>query len=108
MYADEDADPDEPLHDHEELRRLDRQPAREERRADLEEHEREPDRDREREDDLAAADLRLDLAVLVALLRGDVRGDGQRAEPDRERLAERDDAANDGKSPDPAAAASAT
>ncbi len=51
-----------------ELRRVHREPAREQRRADLEEHQREPDREREREDDLAAPDLRLDLAVLVTLL----------------------------------------
>ena len=44
--ADEDADPDHPLDDHEELRRLDGKPARHERGADLEEHQREADRDR--------------------------------------------------------------
>ena len=36
-----------------------------------------------------------DLGVLV--LRGVVRGDGERAEADRERLAEREDAADDGQ-----------
>ena len=77
-----------------------REPARQEGGADLEEQEREADRDREREDDLPAADLRLDLSVLVALLRGDVRGDGEGAEADRERLTEGDDAANDRKPPD--------
>ena len=48
--------------------------------ADLE-HQREADRDREGEDDLPAADLGLDLAVLVALLRGDVCRNRERAKP---------------------------
>src|SRR5215471_18072811 len=61
------------------------------RGADLEEHEREPDRDREGDGELGLPDLRLDLAVLVALLRHDVRRDRERLEADRERLAERDD-----------------
>ena len=71
--------------------------------ADLEEHQREADRDREREDDLAARDLGRDLAVVVLLLRGVVRGDRERAEPDRERLAERDHAADDGQPEEPVA-----
>ena len=87
----------------EELGLVDREPARDERRPDLEQQQREPDRDDEREDDLPAADLRLDLAVLVALLRSDVRRDRERAEADRERLAERDDPADHRQAPQPAA-----
>ena len=45
------------LDHHEELRRLDPDLARDQRRADLEEREREADGDREREDDLAARQL---------------------------------------------------
>ncbi len=40
------------------------------------------------------------VAVVVLLARGDVRGDRERAEPDRQRLAERDDAADHGQPPD--------
>ena len=90
------ADADEALDDHEPVVALDRQPVRDQRRRDLEEQEREADRDREGEDELAARELGLDvLAVLALLLRRVVRRDGERAEADRERLAERDDAADD-------------
>ena len=61
--------------------------------------EREPDRDREREDDLAAGDLGHDLAVVVLLARRDVRRDREGPEPDRERLAEGDDAPDHGEPP---------
>ena len=60
---------------------------------------READRDREREDERAARELGRDLvpvlALLALLLRRVVRGDRERAEADRERLAERHDAAHD-------------
>ena len=50
----------------------------------------------EGEEDLPAGDLRLHLAVLrVGILGGIVRRDCERAEADRERLAERDHAADD-------------
>ena len=62
----------------------------EERGADLEDHEREPDRDREREEERPAPDLRRLLVPLRLLLRRVVRGDAERAETDRERLPERD------------------
>ena len=61
----------------------------------LKRSEREADRDREGEDERAAADLGRDLLVVALLLRGVVRGDRERAKADRERLAERDDPADD-------------
>jgi hypothetical protein len=67
--ADEDRHTNQSLDDDELPGRLDREPVREQRWPDLEEHEREADSKREREDDLAPADLSLDVAVLVALLR---------------------------------------
>ncbi len=73
------------------------------RRRDLEEQEREADRDAEGEEELAARELGLDLAVLALLLGGVVRRDGERAKADRERLPERDDAADD-RQPQPAVA----
>ena len=93
--GEEERDADQALDDTKQPVVLDRQPARDERRRDLEEREREADRDREREDDRAARELGRDLAVLVLLLRRVVRGDGERTEADRERLAERDHAAHD-------------
>ena len=82
----------EPLDDHEPAGRLDREPVRDQRRRDLEEQEREADRDPEGEEELPARELRLDLALVALLLRRVVRRDGERAEADRQRLAERDDA----------------
>ncbi len=73
---------------------LDRQPARQQRRPDLEEQEREADREPERHEELEARELGRDLAVVTLFLSRVVGGDGERAKPDRERLAERDDAAN--------------
>ena len=47
-------------------------------------------------------------ALVVLLARGDVRGDRERAEADRERLAERDDAADRSAAARSGAAASAS
>ena len=88
-----------PSIDDEPLGRVDAQAARDERRADLEEHEREADGEREREDDLPARELEVLLVVLG--LRGVVRRDRERAKADRERLAERDHAADHREPVDP-------
>ena len=89
-----------PSTDDEPLRRVDVESAGDERRADLEEREREADGDREGEDELPARELEVLLVVLG--LRGVVRRDRERAEADGERLAERDDAADDREPVDPA------
>ena len=94
----EDGDAHEPLDQHEPAAGADRDElVDEERRADLEEQQREADRDREREHELPLRELGLHLPVGVLLLRGVVGRDRERPEADRERLAERDDAADDGQ-----------
>ncbi len=73
----------------------DRERVGEERRADLEDGEREADRDGEGEEERPAPDL---LGLGVALLRierGVACRDRESAKADRERLAECDDAADD-------------
>ena len=61
----------------------------------LKSSEREADRDEERERERPAADLGRLLVALCFLGRGVLRRDAERAEADREALAERDDAADD-------------
>src|SRR5215207_11058356 len=97
---DEDRDSDQALDDDEPARRLDREPARQEGGRDLEEQEREADRDSEREDESTTTDLRRYLFLVILFLGRVVRRDREGAEPNRERLAERDYAANDRKAED--------
>jgi hypothetical protein len=92
-YADEALDQDEPR------AVRDRQQIRKQGRADLEQRDREADRQQEREDERPAREL--GFRLLVVLGRCVVRGDGQRAEADRERLAERDHAPDDRQPEEP-------
>ena len=93
---DEDRHADEPLHDDEPRGRLDRQPARDQRRRDLEEQKSEADREAEGEEELSARELGLNLPVLTSSWAPrSVRGDREGAESDRQRLAQREDAADD-------------
>src|SRR5207248_10759858 len=92
QIEDEDGHADAALDEHEPDAVRDRKQVGQQRRADLEERDREPDREQEREDERALRELLLGL--LVVLGRGVVGGDRERAEADRERLAERDHAAD--------------
>ena len=111
--ADQHGHADQALDDDERVGAVDRQPAREQRRPDLEERQREADRDHEGDDDLPARDLGRDLdrlalgTLLGLLLHRVVGGDGECAKADRERLTECDDATDHRQPPDADGAASA-
>ena len=93
----------EALDEHEPAAVRDREQVGEQRRADLEDHDREADRDEERERERPAPDLgRLSVAFRL-LLRGVVAETLERAEADRQALAERDDAAHDRQAQRPVA-----